>query len=135
MTVSRPRLLGVLETVLYYGSEQAEVVERFYEDVLGLRPIVRFETGIAFRADRSVYLLFDRSKTSEQGRLAHAAAGSIHTCFLASADEYEGWKDHLSEQGVPLVAEITWKKGIRSFYFHDPAGNLLEIAEGDLWPP
>ena len=24
--------------------------------------------------------------------------------------------------------------GPRSFYFDDPAGNVLEIAEGDMWP-
>jgi hypothetical protein len=23
--------------------------------------------------------------------------------------------------------------GVRSFYFHDPAGKLLEIGDGDLW--
>jgi catechol 2,3-dioxygenase-like lactoylglutathione lyase family enzyme len=26
-------------------------------------------------------------------------------------------------------------RGTRSFYFEDPAGNLLEIAERDMWPP
>ena len=29
---------------------------------------------------------------------------------------------------------LEWDNGVRSFYFHDPAGNVLEIADGDLWP-
>ena len=41
----------------------------------------------------------------------------------------ERWKEAL-----PAENEVTWKNGVRSFYFRDPADNLLEIAEGDLWP-
>ena len=40
----------------------------------------------------------------------------------------------MTEAAVPIVDELQWNNGVRSFYFHDPAGNLLEIAEGDLWP-
>jgi hypothetical protein len=32
------------------------------------------------------------------------------------------------------VKEIRWERGPRSFYLEDPAGNLLEIAEADMWP-
>jgi len=42
---------------------------------------------------------------------------------------YEAWKERVAAE-----QEVTWKSGVRSFYFRDPAGNLLEIAEGDLWP-
>ena len=38
------------------------------------------------------------------------------------------------DQDVPILREITWWNGVQSFYFDDPAGNLLEIANGDLWP-
>jgi catechol 2,3-dioxygenase-like lactoylglutathione lyase family enzyme len=103
--------MGVLETVLYYRTEQGEAVEHFYRDVLGLRPLGRFDWMMAFRAGGDVY----------------------HTAFLAPADEYERWKGHLAEQGVPLIEEITRDIG-RSVYFRDPAGNLLEIMDADPWP-
>jgi catechol 2,3-dioxygenase-like lactoylglutathione lyase family enzyme len=48
--------------------------------------------------------------------------------------DYESWKQRLLEHGVPIVDEIEWGNGVKSFYFRDPAENLLEIADGDLWP-
>ena len=67
--------------------------------------------------------------------MRHGVNGRIHTCFSTSAAEYERWKQYLPDHGVPILREITWSNGVRSFYFDDPAGNLIEIAEGDLWPP
>ena len=32
-----------------------------------------------------------------------------------------------------VLREVDWPAG-RSFYFHDPDGNLLEIADADIWP-
>jgi hypothetical protein len=48
--------------------------------------------------------------------------------------DYERWREHLDDRRVAVVEEITWDSGLGSVYFHDPAGNLLEIAEGDIWP-
>lgn len=134
MRDAQPRLFGVLETVLYYETEQEAEVESFYRDVLGLRPVVESIGGTAYRAGRDVFLVFDRPTKAKLGELTHGTTGSTHTCFLAAADEYESWKEHLREQGVTLIEETTWRSGVRSFYFRDPAGNLLEIAEADLWP-
>ena len=39
----------------------------------------------------------------------------------------------MADRGVTLIDEIAWDSGVRSCYFNDPAGNLLEIAEHDLW--
>jgi catechol 2,3-dioxygenase-like lactoylglutathione lyase family enzyme len=39
----------------------------------------------------------------------------------------------LAAREVTLIDEIAWESGVRSCYFNDPAGNLLEIAERDLW--
>ena len=38
------------------------------------------------------------------------------------------------DEAGSILEEIEWENGVRSFYFHDPAGNVLEIADGDLWP-
>jgi catechol 2,3-dioxygenase-like lactoylglutathione lyase family enzyme len=123
---------AILETVLYYDAAAEEEVERFYRDTLGLRRVSRFDDGMVFRIGDGLLLLFDAGRTTARPdeRARHGADGSVHTCFLVAPGEYERWKDTL-----PVDDEVTWRNGARSFYFRDPAGNLLEIAERDLWPP
>ena len=133
MPTDRPHLSGVLETVLYYTDQQRAA--DFYIDVLGMRLLDREpQRSLFFRAGDSVVLMFDAEQTAEGGKLPpHGASGSIHTCFRVPADEYERWKAYLGECGVRAFNEIEWDRG-RSFYFHDPDGNLLEIANADIWP-
>ncbi|MFN2526417.1 MAG: VOC family protein [Actinomycetota bacterium] len=124
-------ITAVLETVLYCTSENEAETRRFYEDVLQLRRVSRF----AYRMGPQLLLLFNSEESSVQDEPPpHGASGSVHVCFLVAPDVYDGWKDYLGERGVELIDEITWDKGIRSFYFEDPAGNMLEIAAGDMWP-
>jgi catechol-2,3-dioxygenase len=133
MASDRPRLSGVLETVLYFTDQQRTA--EFYENVLGMRLLDR-EPGrsLFYRAGDSVVLLFDAEETAKGGKLPpHGATGSIHTCFLVPADDYQSWKVHLGRHGVRVFNEIEWQRG-RSFYFDDPERNLLEIADADIWP-
>ena len=133
MGEERPRLLGVLETVLYYTDHGRS--RSFYGDVLGMRLIAE-EPGrhLFYRAGESVFLLFQiddaRGKESPP---AHGANGPSHTCFVVRPDQYEPWKRHLEAAGVPVIDEITWERGL-TFYFRDPDGNVLEIANADIWP-
>jgi catechol 2,3-dioxygenase len=126
-------LKGVLETVLYYASGEEEALARFYGEVLGLQKVGR--AGLTFRVGPGVLLLFDRERSVRQSAPPpHGAVGSIHTCFVAAADSYEKWKQRVVSHDVWIVDEIEWDNGVKSFYLHDPAGNLLEIADGDPWP-
>jgi len=126
------RLERILETVLYYSSGQEEELARFYGEVLGLQAVGR--GGLTFRVGDGLLLLFDADLSSVQSRPPpHGARGPVHTCFVAPTDEYGEWKQRLIEAGT-ILQEIEWDNGVRSFYFHDPAGNVLEIADGDLWP-
>ena len=123
----------VLETVLYYEAGQEAELRQFYGEVLGLRAIGR--EGLTFRIGPSLLLLFEANRSSVQSSPPpHGARGPIHTCFVGAAEDYEGWKQRLTANDVPIVEEREWENGVRSFYFHDPAGNVLEIADGDLWP-
>jgi catechol 2,3-dioxygenase-like lactoylglutathione lyase family enzyme len=128
-----PPIEGVLETVLYCTSENEEATRTFYRDVLGFRSI----GGSSYRAGPDVFLLFncDRSSVQEEPP-PHGASGPAHVCFLTTPDRYEEWKIHLTERNVEIGQQIRWDEtGFHSFYFEDPAGNVLEIADGDLWPP
>ena len=127
-------LTGVLETVVYCTAENEEATRRFYRDVLGLAPLRA--DSVAHRVGGGVFLLFNADESSvQESPPAHGAANSrVHTCFLAAPSEYGGWKERLAAEGVEITQEIEWPSGPRSFYFEDPAGNVLEIAEADMWP-
>ncbi len=132
-----PALTGVLETCLYHDSGERGEVERFYTEVLGLRAVARWPDGIAFRVGGGVLLLFDRSLLAERESAisAHGSTGPGHACLLAAdRSAYEGWMRALAGRGIEITHEQDWERARRSFYFTDPAGNLLEIADGDLWP-
>lgn len=129
-----PPLRRVLETVLYYDDEAP--MHRFYSETLGMREIGA-EPGrfLFFRAGESVFLLFERERARSQSHLPpHGADGCVHTCFEVPQESYADWKRHLEAAGVELSEEVDWPGGGRSFYFADPAGNLLEIADRDFWP-
>ena len=133
----RPGLLGVLETVLYHESAEREAVERFYGDVLGLPAVARWEDGTAFRIGGGVLLLFDRAQLAlRTGPIAaHGTTGAGHACLhVDGADDLGRWRELLEGAGVEILHDHDWGER-RSFYFKDPAANLLEIADGDLWPP
>jgi catechol 2,3-dioxygenase-like lactoylglutathione lyase family enzyme len=127
-----PRLSGIFETVLYFAPGEEDAMERFYGETLGLRRA----TGRAFRIGDGLLLLFDRdAAVRKESPPPHGTTGAAHVGFVAAPGEYEAWREHVEARGIPAIKELTWKNGIRSFYFHDPAGNVLEIAEGDMWPP
>jgi catechol 2,3-dioxygenase-like lactoylglutathione lyase family enzyme len=131
-----PPLVGILETALYHRPGQREAMERFYGEVLGLRAVTSWPDGVAFRLGDGVLLLFDAEAVSANRDEAtrHGAAGPGHACLRAARGDYEAWKAHLPGAGVTIDEETTWRNGRRSFYFRDPAGNSLEIAEDDIWP-
>ena len=126
------RLAGVLETVLYCTTENEEATRRFYRDVLGLAPVR--EGSVAYRLGSGVFLLFNADESAVQDSPpAHGAPGGVHVCFLAAPGEYDAWKARVAA-ATQITEEIEWAPGRRSFYFEDPAGNVLEIAEADMWP-
>jgi catechol 2,3-dioxygenase-like lactoylglutathione lyase family enzyme len=134
-----PALQAVLETVLYYDDQ--DLAEGFYVEILGMRLVAKQPgRSLFFRAGRSVFLLFDAIATRKEGGLPpHGATGPGHVCFVVDPAAYEAWKRHLVTRGVEILKEVEWpgregRDAQLSFYFRDPYGNLLEIADGDLWP-
>jgi catechol 2,3-dioxygenase-like lactoylglutathione lyase family enzyme len=136
MSDALPALDGVLETALYCGGDEREAVRSFYSELLALREVAGWDDGTAYRLGPGILLLFDRdSLAGREGPIAdHGAAGPGHACLVAPQGGYELWRSRLEERGVEITHEHEWPGGGRSFYFRDPAGNLLEIADGDLWP-
>ncbi len=137
MSDAPPPLTGVLETCVYHAPEHTEAIHALYVETLGLRPVSTWPGGLALRAGAGVVLLFDLEELGrrESPIADHGATGPGHLCLLASGPgEYDRWRERLGDAGVAIIHEHDWEGGRRSLYFHDPAGNLLEIADGDLWP-
>jgi len=128
-----PRITGILETVLYVAD--IDRAERFYRDVMALRPIGKEpERHAFFRVGSGVLLLFRAERTRRSASVPpHGAEGEIHVCFTTAGDEYETWKARIRQYRILIEKEAEWPGG-RSFYFRDPDGNLLELANADIWP-
>jgi catechol 2,3-dioxygenase-like lactoylglutathione lyase family enzyme len=127
----------VYETVLYAPDIAAAAT--FYGDVLGLRAVEEpDELAAAFRLpDGGMLLLFDPESSSASRRKvpSHGAGGSGHVAFAVKAGELDGWAGKLRAGGVEIEKEIDWNGRGRSLYVRDPAGNSVELVEGDIWPP
>jgi catechol 2,3-dioxygenase-like lactoylglutathione lyase family enzyme len=135
MSSQKPELTGVLETSLYHATAESAEMLRLYRDVLGLPVSAQWPDGVALRLGAGVVLLFDREKLADRDEAiaGHGTVGPGHVCFLAASDDYERWGERLASEGIEVHHEQHWDGGRRSFYFRDPAGNLLEIADADLW--
>ena len=103
----------------------------FYSSVLGM-DVSRFAEG-------RTALTFGRQKINlhEVGkefvpRAAHATAGSGDLC-LVSAIPLDAVVRHLDECEIRIIEGPVAKTGatgpIRSVYFRDPDGNLIEVSE------
>lgn len=128
------KILGIKETCIYM--KDLEKARAFYHEKLGL-PIISYieDKHIFFRCGVSVLLCFNPEdsglKTSPP---AHFGSGKLHFAFEIPASEYAAAKDHIASKGISITDEVTWRPGIRSFYFEDPEGNVLEILpEKGLW--
>jgi catechol 2,3-dioxygenase-like lactoylglutathione lyase family enzyme len=127
---------GVLETALYHEPSERAEMESFYAERLGLPVVARWPDGLALRVGAGVLLLFDRAGLAERdGPIAeHGSTGAGHACLLTDSDRYDELRGRLESDGIEITHDHEWDGGARSFYFRDPAGNLIEIADRDLWP-
>ena len=125
--------------------ENANRALEFYVDVLGLTPVRAkyFEEGKArFPSVRvNEGTVFDLMEPSELLSLVQKFTGGgegigggpiNHLCLSMSASEYAEISARLIERGVELTPggeDVFGARGqaVRSIYFNDPDGNVLEI--------
>lgn len=132
--MSAPRVRHILETCIY-GPDLA-ALERFYVDVIGLRPIARTEgRNVALACGEAVLILFDPAVSGAPGGPfpRHGTTGPGHVAFAVPPEELPAWKTRLAAAGVAIETEWRWPDGQLSVYFRDPAGNSVELAPPTLW--
>ncbi|AYB30641.1 VOC family protein [Chryseolinea soli] len=127
-------IVKIKETCLYV--HDLEEARNFYHDVLGL-PVISYLPGkhLFLRAGDSVLLCFnpDDSKTKKSPP-PHYGGGQQHFAFEVPKDDYERTKAEIKGKGITLIDEVIWSSGRESFYFHDPAGNILEVLpDAGIW--
>jgi catechol 2,3-dioxygenase-like lactoylglutathione lyase family enzyme len=135
-TLTPPRTLGVYETALYASDVAATAA--FYEQLLGLQPLPGLGSlGAAFRLpDGGMLLIFDPELSTTPGRQipSHGAIGQGHVAFSVGPGGLEAFAGELRRREVTIESEVEWPEGGRSLYIRDPAGNSVELIEGEAWP-
>ena len=133
-----PTIGGILETAIYVDDMARAAA--FYEDVLGLAPMLRGERLTAYDAGQSGVLLVFRRGTSRDdietktGIIpGHHGEGPLHLAFKIEPDELDAWRSRLASNGTPVYSEMAWPAGGVSLYFHDPDGHVVELATPGLW--
>lgn len=128
--------LHAYETVLY--AHDLDAVRPFYAKTLGLKDISSgLPRGLSFRINEwSVLLIFDPRLTMLPHDLvpSHGAEGQGHIALRAEPGALAAWRTRLAEAGYPIEREVDWPSGAKSIYVRDPAGNSVEIVEGEIWP-
>lgn len=131
-----PSLTRIYETVLYVDDLRA--ADAFYGGVLGLTQIRESADLLdGFRLPSGgVLLVFNARESIKPGRgiPSHGAAGPGHIAFSVGAGGLAAWRARLAAAGVAIEQEHEWKPGVRSVYVRDPAGNSVELVEGEIWP-
>ncbi len=134
-----PRLNGILETAIYV--DDLRRAQRFYEDILELKPVFSDGRLTAYEVGgRSILLVFQRGASIETVTLpggvipGHDGAGPLHYALAIGDEELPAWKERLNAHGIPLEGCMDWPRGGKSIYFRDPDGHLVELATPGLWP-
>ncbi len=112
-------------------TRERDEVLAFYDETLGLRRVAGWDDGTAYRLGAGVLLLFDRDLLAERdGPVAdHGADGRGPRLLLAEPGATTSVRERLAAADVEITHDHEWPGGRRSFYFKDPAGNLLEVAD------
>ena len=118
-----------------------ERARAFYEGVMGLEAGINDDLMTAYRVGNTMLLLFKRGSRLEDQELPngdlippHDGAGPAHFAFGVAEKDMEAWRRHLKAHGVVIISTVRWERsGTTSLYFHDPDGNVAELAAPGLW--
>ena len=135
-----PGVEGIVETALVV--EHTDRATNFYQELLGLTPIMKTERlSVLDAGPKHVLLLFQRGGSLDGvdtpgGTIPGGmdATGRGHMAFGIVATDLKAWRGWLETNAIAIESEVRWPLGGTSLYFRDPDGNLLELATPGIWP-
>ena len=124
---------AIKEVCLY--AKDLESIKSFYLEKLGFKLIhYKANRHVFFRLGTTVLLCFNPDVTKAEEKLPpHYAVGPQHIAFAVPRIYYEAEKARMLDLGIAITHEEDWGDGWYSFYFEDPAGNILEVVPEGLW--
>jgi catechol 2,3-dioxygenase-like lactoylglutathione lyase family enzyme len=118
-----------------------DLMQTFYEEVLGLEVLRRDEDFVFFRiADGygghpQVFALFAADNRafleSKSVEISTEASTLHHIAFSLALEDFESERQRLEGLGLKVEATMHEWLHVRSLYFSDPEGNLLEFVSRD----
>jgi catechol 2,3-dioxygenase-like lactoylglutathione lyase family enzyme len=115
-----------------------DVMQKFYEEVIGLEVLRREDSYVFFKiaqgygghtqnlalfnAANRVFLEYKSEQLNPDESTLH------HIAFNISLDDFEAEKERLEGLGLKVNATRHEWLQVRSMYFPDPEGNLLELV-------
>ena len=97
----------------------------FHKDILGFKPVAKWNSGAYLTAGDTWIALIQDSKVLEAKRLDYS-----HIAFNCTSSDFQALKNRLLDYG-----SVKWSENESegdSFYFLDPDGHKFEIHVGDL---
>ncbi len=113
------------------GVADLDRAKRFYNEVLGWRPMHDAGGIVMYKLNGMVLSLFPQQELAEDAQVVNETKGSRFTLAqcLRSTEEVDAFFAHLKRHGATITKEpvkVFW--GGYSGYFTDPDGHLWEIA-------
>jgi catechol-2,3-dioxygenase len=117
-----------------------DTMQEFYEKVVGLELLERYENMMAFfriapdyEGHTPTLALFDQSDEADHRSLHYTGVDPEksplhHIAFTISLSDYETEKERLQNLGLEVeTVEHAWQH-YRSLYITDPEGNVVELV-------
>lgn len=127
-----PAIKGLGEIALRVSNLDA--MQAFYEQVIGLALLQRFDTSAFFKIAEGVaghtqiLALFDRSNSRPYQPPNPQQSSIDHLAFTVTLADFEQEQSRLEQLGLTVTlsthAWVQW----RSLYLHDPEGNVVELV-------
>lgn len=122
--MTQPSAPPFTQSISFLTVSDIEASTRFYQDVLGLRPVYRRDSGVRIFAVSPSALI---GLSQQPGRLPNPAAVTLSLITPSAAT----WHERLTAAGVRTDGPPVFKPefGINILYAWDPDGYKVEILE------
>jgi catechol-2,3-dioxygenase len=114
---------GVLVFTIW--AQEIEATSAFYRDVVGLRLLPGHGGRVAFELGRGAHLVIAQGPPASDGDPGRERFPAV----AFAVPDLDRAVEHLRARDVPLPWGIETHGQARWVMFHDPAGNLVELAQ------